>query len=120
MSCEAAKDHFGEFIKTFNPQSRLTIVPSMDPKLWDRNGAAESFYLGQNKMLCESVVLKVDGLQGLDEFHEDEMAPWQHYGNRSYYKLEDQAQRALAAYCNSTPNAFASSLVNAMKPKRAR
>lgn len=23
-------------------------------------------------MLCEAIVIKVDGLQGLDEFHEDE------------------------------------------------
>lgn len=43
----------------------------MDPRIWDKQGNASTFYLSQNKMLREAVVLKVDGLTGLDVFHED-------------------------------------------------
>jgi hypothetical protein len=71
MSRDMAKDKFGEFLKTFHPGAAITIVPLMDPKLWDKQGNASTFYLSQNKMLREAVVLKVDGLTGLDVFHED-------------------------------------------------
>jgi hypothetical protein len=35
MSREDAHAKFGEFVQTFNPQSRITIVPLMDPSHWD-------------------------------------------------------------------------------------
>jgi hypothetical protein len=71
MSREKAKEHFGEFLTTFNPGAAITIVPLMDPRLWDKQGNANQFYLSQNKMLRDAVVIKVDGLKGLEVFHED-------------------------------------------------
>jgi enamine deaminase RidA (YjgF/YER057c/UK114 family) len=73
MARADAKTKLGDFMKTFHANAEITMVPLMDPKAWDKSGTmSEQFYYGQNKMLSESVIIKVDGLQGLDEFHEDE------------------------------------------------
>jgi len=73
MSKDDAKTHFGEIVKTFHLKAEVKIVPLMDPSTWDAKGIAETLYMAQNKMLRDNVIIKVDGLRGLDEDHLDDL-----------------------------------------------
>jgi hypothetical protein len=46
MSREKEREKFGEFLSTFHPGAAISIVPLMNPKIWDKHGNAEKFYLG--------------------------------------------------------------------------
>jgi len=75
MSRDDAGEHFGEIVQTFHMNAPIKIVPMMDPTHWDKSGIAETLYVLQNRMLRDSIVLKIDGLTGLDEAFSDESFP---------------------------------------------
>jgi hypothetical protein len=67
-----ADKRLGTIMEKCHLGARLTLVPFMDPKAWDTNGAAETFFIKQNQMLRTSQVMNVNGLKGLEEFTTDE------------------------------------------------
>ena len=69
MDQEEADARFGTILEKCHLEARLTIVPFMDPSVWDTTGAAETFFVKQNAMLRASQVINVNGLTGFGKFH---------------------------------------------------